>query len=240
MLEDVSLRKAIQDCLKTYQLISKSKKYSNLAYCNEESIFNSVILNNREVCHDLLSKKTYYTHKLYKLLNDSISAEQSKATQDNLYDGLEPELIANRHHARQYITHCVMSDNHRRQRLQNLIDKHFRLQKEYVDKKEQVVRSFETKLKEAQPPVALAKLSSENSHIENARSIQNEEVLAVELNKIEEELYDKSKDYSTETIKLLNQLKIPFFCINNNLKYPELQNDMEYLLELLVDLLGKK
>ena len=240
MLEDVNLRKAIQDCLKTYQLISKSKKYSNLALCNEASIFSSVILNNREACHDLLSKKNYYTHKFYKLLNDSISPEQSKVTQGSSYDGMEPELIANRYHARQYVTHCVMSDSHRRQRIQTVIDKHMALQKEHVDKKEEVARTFETRQKERQPTVALAKLSSVNSHIENARSTENEEALAIELNKIDEELYEKSKDYSAETIKLLSHLRIPFFCLNDKLKYPELQNDMEYILDLLLDFLSKR
>lgn len=114
------------------------------------------------------------------------------------------------------------------------------LQKEYVDKKEQVAGTFETRQKERQPTVALAKLSSVNSHIENARSTVKEEALAIELNKIDEELYEKSKDYSAETIKLLSHLRIPFFCLNDNLKYPELQNDMEYILDLLLDFLSKR
>lgn len=241
-MTDDKIKFAVHNCIKTYELTSKSKRFSKLTFENESKITKSINLNHKEKFLDILSKRDHYIGKLNKLLNDSIADEEdhSNKGQNRLVEGPDPKYITNRHHAKQYILNNILSDTSKLQIIEQLISKHFLLQDNYKESRESILKGHHDSIKNLQPNTKLSKLSNINTQIKD-HSINNKRVeLTNELDALDDMIIFNSKQYNIETYETLQSLKIPFFFIDEMYKYPQLEDDKVYMLDLLVDLLSEK
>ncbi|CAG87259.2 DEHA2D14102p [Debaryomyces hansenii CBS767] len=241
-MTDDKIKFAVHNCIKTYELTSKSKRFSRLTFEHESKIAKSINLNHKEKFLDILSKRDHYIGKLNKLLNDSITdeADHSSKGQNRLVAGPDPRYITNRHHAKQYIINNVLPNTNKSQIIEQLISKHSKLQDNYKESRESILKGHKDSIKNLQPNTKLSKLSNINAQIKD-HSINNKRVeLTNELDALDDMIIFNSKQYSIETYETLQSLKIPYFFIDEMYKYPQLDDDRVYMLDLLVDLLTEK
>lgn len=111
----MDLSKAIDEEIRQYQLISKSRSLKNLNFKNTSKISKSV---DEKQFKDLLQKKHQVLQKLYKLLNNSIT--------DGISDNLNVDslVITNRYLAEKYIMEHIYNDNEKQKKIRDLIEKH--------------------------------------------------------------------------------------------------------------------
>lgn len=241
---DEKIKHAIHNCIKTYDLTSKSKKFSKLTFRNEGKIIKSINAKEKDKFYDLLSKRDYYTTKLYKLLNDSITSEvtenETEITHNRIINGPDPKFMTNRYLARKYVESQILPDDYKRQAIKSLILKHFAFQRSSKESREEIIKKFEESVKMMKPNAKLSKLASTNAHIKD-HAINNKKIdLDNELNSLNDKIVFSQKNYSKEACESLQDLKVPFFCTDEEYKYPQLDGDRKYVLDLLVELLAGK
>lgn len=116
----MDLPKAIDEEIRQYQLISKSRSLKNLNLKNTHKIAKSI---DEKLFKDLLQKKHQVLQKLYKLLNNSITDGVS----DNL--NVDSLVITNRYLAEKYIMEHIYNDNEKQSKIRQLIETHQNYQK---------------------------------------------------------------------------------------------------------------
>ncbi|CCE86330.1 Piso0_004813 [Millerozyma farinosa CBS 7064] len=211
-MDDEKLKAAIHNAIWIYEQSSKSKKYQRIAIGNESKITKSVLKYNRKNFIDLLSKRDYYSSKINKLLNEAVT--DSDIVPDHKKDAqgtkLEPKYIANRFHASRYLETIILNDSSKKERIRALITKHFDLQSHLKELRENII----------------AKYKSTNDP-------KTKSILKEELNKWEEKAIYNLKNYAIETNEVMTDLKVPFFYIDPDYSYPDLDSDKIYLLDLM-------
>lgn len=211
-MDDEKLKTAIHNAIWVYEQSSKSKKYQRITARNESKITKSILKYNRKLFSDLLSKRDYYSSKIYKLLNDAI--KDSDIVPDTREDvqsiKFEPKYIANRFHAMRYLETIILNDSTKKDRIRALITKHLNLQSHLKELRENIIAKHK---------------------VSNDPKTKN--ILKEELNKWEEKAIYNLKNYSTETNEVMTDLKVPFFYIDPDYVYPDLDSDKIYLLNLM-------
>ncbi|CUM47592.1 uncharacterized protein AC631_05171 [Debaryomyces fabryi] len=241
-MTDDKIKFAVHNCIKTYELTSKSKRFSKLTFENESKITKSIESKHKEKVLDILSKRDHYIGKLNKLLNDSIPDEVDHNKKDQVravVEGPDPKYITNRYHAKQYIVNNILPNKNKLQTIEQLIFKHFKLQDSYKESRETILKDHQDSIKNLRPNTKLSKLSNLNEQIKD-HSVNNEKIkLNNELEALDDKIIFNSKQYSIETFETLQSLKVPYFYIDELFKYPQLADDRIYVLDLLVKLITK-
>lgn len=239
---DDKIKFAIHNCIRTYELTSKSKRFSKLTFENESKITKSIELKHKEKFLDILSKRDHYVGKLNKLLNDSVPDEVDNKRKDqarNVVIGPDPKHITNRYHAKQYIVNNILPNKNKMQIIEQLILKHFELQNRYKESREKILKDYQDSVRNLHPNTKLSKLTNLNEQIKD-HSVKNERIkLNNELEALDDKIIFNSKQYSIETFETLQSLKVPYFYIDEMFKYPQLDDDRIYVLDLLVKLRNK-
>lgn len=211
-MDDEKLKAAIHNAIWIYEQSSKSKKYQRITIGNENKITKSVLKYNRKNFIDLLSKRDYYSSKINKLLNEAITDSDIVPNHNKDVQGikLEPRYIANRFHAMRYLETVILNDSSKKERIRALITKHFDLQSHLKELRENTLAKY--------------KLTNDP---------KTKSILKEELNKWEEKAIYNLKNYSIETNEVMTDLKVPFFYIDPDYVYPDLDSDKIYLLNLM-------
>ncbi|ODV67538.1 hypothetical protein HYPBUDRAFT_161103 [Hyphopichia burtonii NRRL Y-1933] len=265
--KDSQLQSAIHTIISHYDLTSKSKKYSNLTPANSQRITKSVLGNKLKKASllELVGKKDYYTQKVHKLLNESIQGPSRDSSIDSTEPGssgdlstrtsrtntiqsdtrqgtLDPKYITNRYLAEKYIRTVVLTDQSKVNGLKELIEKHHQYQKKMKQQREIIIEKFNFEKNQllSKRQSGLSKLNSTNELIDGKKLENLTALLNDELNKFNDLMIFELKKLSQDSENLLYNYQIPFFCINEHYKYPDLNDDKVYVLDLLGDLLDRK
>lgn len=240
-MTDDRIKSAIHNCIKTYELTSKSKRFSKITFENEAKIIESINKNHKEKFMDTLSKRDYYAGKINKLLNDSITDDDSSNMKlKNQANGPDPRYITNRYHAKQYVINSIMSNEVKVKKIKDVIGKHFALQDDYKISRDTILKKHDDSIKNLKPNTSLSKLSSTNAQIKNHTVNSKNAQLNHEIEILNDKIIFNSKQYVIETHEILQSMKIPFFYIDEVYKYPQLDEDKKFMLDLLVELIAGK
>lgn len=219
------LKSTIHESIGQYNRISKSKTLKHLVPSNESRLFE-LINGDKKIqaeLQDILSKRDHYVNKLNKLLDSLIekhgvsvigSKDVTLPKEDTAFSGnegtpLDPKFICTRYHARQYIANVLPQSS--KKEIKKTIDRHFEFQKYYEDKRKELI----------------------------GNASYNDEQLEDQLDKLDSEVFRQQEVYERESVSTLKSFDIPFFSIAKGWDYPELDEDKEFILGVIVENFSK-
>lgn len=231
------LQVTIPTIIQIYQLTSKSKNLKNLKLQNTHKIIKSI--NNNEngkrKLNELINKKDYYNYKIYKTLNDAIPKDEEYEPQESSpMMNIDSKYINNKYLAEKYVKQYILNNESKVYEIKKIIDEQMTYQIKAKQEREFIIEKFQ-KLKKnlSGDKVELTKLNNVNSNINSNKLIKLQKDFEEELDKFDKLIYFNCKRQSYNCENLLTLLKIPFFIIDENYKYPDLNNDKAFMLDFL-------
>lgn len=233
-MSESQIREGIHECIRQYQLTSRSRSLKRLNVTNETLIANHVLSNEREKFWELYGKKEYYNTKILKLLNGALKDSGTPLEDNSSLLDIDARYINNRSLAKEYVQQRIMPDKTKNAEIRALITKHFALQKAYMGKRrslEERLQALDTDISEPSSKISIINAQSKKRKITNEKIILKKEIEELDINMIAD-----MKRYVDETERIFKDLEVPFFCIDERYTYENLEIDKKYLLDLLVSL----
>ncbi|CUM67882.1 uncharacterized protein PRCAT00005593001 [Priceomyces carsonii] len=215
---------------------NSNKSLQKLKRENESKIIKSIKLKHRAQFLDILSKRDHYINKLNKFvdecIDENIDTTKAISIPINNYKGPDPAHITNLHHAKAYVEEQIAKDHKMVTKIQGLISKHFQFQNEYEYKR----RAISDKRILQRVPLKLDKLLRVNDKVLQENELQRQNEMQKELNDFDRQIMKASKKLYQESLELLKLWNVPFFCMLENLEYPDCERDKVDLLNYMVEL----
>ncbi|CAK7895784.1 hypothetical protein CAAN1_05S05226 [[Candida] anglica] len=213
---DEHLRDTVHYTIESYVSQSKSKQLKHLIPSNEKRIVSLIKKDKsyQQELRDTLSKRDYYVNKLNKSLNALVESnrntpiedEEAKTENTRPKSNVESELDSRFISNRYHAEKYIQNlDDTSREKLRQVVRKHYMFQRHYENKRKAMIKdpSF------------------------------NDAELDKKLDELTLEIANKQQALHQESIKLLEELKIPFFVLEKGWEYPELDTDKIYILQYL-------
>lgn len=226
-------RALLSHTIAIYDATSRSKKFHRVSPKNEARIVAAIRAQGHEkTLTEILQKKDYYTNKALRIIHESIDDSVSQPSQKTSFF-IEPQHIANRHHARRYIVETLLSDASKSSKIRHLIQKQALYLERSRAKREEAQKKFEASQNQESVTIGLAKLSSTTSISQLEKTRLNTQNLDETLAKLDSQMAHDLGKMAQDSETMLRDMEVPFFAINEAYTYPELQADKAYVLDLL-------
>lgn len=187
---------------------------------------------------ELYNHREYYTKKLALFLEELVD---DPPTDD--YQGPEDATtIANRHHALEYCRHRLSSL--RRQLIKDKMLSHWDLQHLWHQQRQQINDEGQREIAEIEGKLGNCdgKLLCGQMKLAGFRDQQlnmKRKQLQDKLNKFDENILKECGRLAEANTEFLRESRIPFFCLQPSLRYPELDNDKAWMIQQLQQLLSE-
>lgn len=228
-------RALLNHTIANYHSTSRSKKFHRVNPKNELRILAAIRAQGHEkMLTEILQKKDYYTNKALKIIHESIDdAEDQQPSCKKPPFFIEPQHIANRHHAKRYIVETLLLDGSKTAKIRHLIQKQALYLANSRAKRDAAQKHYEARQNTEPVTVGLAKLSSSNSLSHSEKNKANANDLDETLAKLDSQMAHDLAKMARDSEAALYELNVPFFAISETHTYPEIQADKAYVLDLL-------